>query len=204
MQFRYYHEINLDDYKLSEPDFDSVNNIFTSKLLDNKNKELRIKSGNMRLISRQETNIKTEFLHTADEYYQFTKTLDSYLKGEAEKHLTNILGNINKDTLDNLFRSSISLPDKLPSLPIMVFKLNDSCKFTGLKRRKASLEDFGENSNIEVHYVIHGINYFKNKCEIVYDVLQLKLVNASCETIEQLINKNSEIEYQLSDNNDDN
>jgi len=204
MQFRYYHEVKLYDYTLSEPEFDSANNIFTSKLLDNKNKELRIKSGNMRLVSRQDKQIRVEFLHTADEYYQYIKNLDSLLKGEAEKHLSNILGNINKDTLDNMFRSSILLPEKLPSLPVMVFQLNDNCKFTGLKRRKATLEDFKENSNIEVHFVVHGINYFKNKCEIIYDVLQLKLVEASCETIESLINKNSEIEYQLSDNNEEN
>lgn len=204
MQFRYYQEVKLSDYTLSEPEFDSVNNIFASKLLDSKNKVPRIKSGNMRLVSRQDKQIKVEFLHTADEYYQYIKNLDSFIKTEAEKHLSNILGNINKDTLDNLFRSSILLPEKLPSLPTMVFNLNDNCKFTGLRKRKVSLDDFKDNTNIEVHFVINGINYFKNKCEIIYDVLQLKLVEASCETIENLINKNPDIEYQLSDNDDDN
>lgn len=199
MQFRYYNETNLYDYKLLEPEFDSTNNIFASKLQDNKNKELKIKSGNMRFLSKQDNYIKVEFLHTSNEYYQYIKSLDTFLKSEAEKHLTSMLGNVNKETLDNLFRSSIIVPDKLPALPMMMFKLNENCKFSGLKRRKLSIDDFKENANVEIHYVVHGINYFKNKCEIVYDVLQLKLVEATTETLEELINKTPEIEYQLSE-----
>ena len=204
MQFRYYNEANLYDYHLSEPEFDDVDKLYKSKLLDDKKKGLRIKSGNMRFLSKQDKYIKAEFLHTTNDYYQYIKNIDSHLKGEAEKHLLNILGNINKDTLDNMFRSSILLPEKIPSLPTMLFKLNDDCKFAGLKRRKATIDDFKEDSNIEVHFIIHGINYFKNRCEIVYDVLQLKLIETSCETIETLINKTSEIQYQLSDNDDEN
>lgn len=202
MSFFYYNEINLYDYKLSEPNFDTINSIFTSKFLDTKDKELKLKSGNMRLVSTQDKIIKAEFLHTSDEYYQYIKNIDSYLKSEAEKHLSNILGNINKETLDNLFKSSILLPEKIPALPTMIFRLNDNCKFIGQKRRKITLEEFKENSNIEVHFVIHGINYYKNKCEIIYDVLQLKLIDTTCETIENLINKTQEIEYQLSETNE--
>lgn len=206
MQFRYYNEVNLYDYKLSEPNFDSINNIFMSKFIDVKDKELKVKSGNMRLVSKQDKSVTAEFLYTTNDYYQFIKNLDKHIKSEAEKHLINMLGSVKKDTFDNLFKSSVTIPDQIPALPTMTFKINDACKFTGLKRRKISFDDFKENTNIEIHYIIHGINYLKNKCEVVYDVIHLKLIDAECDTLETLLNKKQEedIEYNLVGDSDEN
>jgi len=207
MQFNYYNEIDINSYHLSEPIYDELNDIYMCKLTDTKNKEIRVKSSSMRLLDLIDNNLRLEFIHTSNDFYQFVNNLDNYLKEGVKEQLSKLLENINKDTLDNLFKSSINLPDKLPSLPFMKFKLDSTCKFAANRRRKISIESLKQNTEIEIHLFITGVNLYKNKYEVIYNVHQVKLIGDYSPSLVDLLTKNpneddgtnENIEYVLDD-----
>jgi hypothetical protein len=203
MQFSYYNDIDLYNYHLTEPIHDEIKDVFMCKLVDDKDKEVRLKSSSMRLLDLVDNDIRLEFVHTANDFYQFIINLDTHLKDEVHKQLTNMLGTLNKETLDNLFKSSINLPVKLPSLPYMMFKLDDTCKFAANRRRKISIDNLKQNNEIEVHLIIQGIYLYKNRYELVYKVYQVKLIGDYHPSLPDLLAKGTELDEKDDDNKAD-
>jgi hypothetical protein len=193
MQFCDYNEINLCEFHLNVPDFDSNYSIFVSNILNsNTNSIMNIKSGNLRLLNFEDDMLQIEFLYSSNNFYEFINNVDSQFKNEIIENGTDWFGDhVNIDTFNNIFKPSINLPTKLPGLPTMNFKCDIDCKITGKRRKKLSKSDLKQNMEIELHFVIEAIHFHKNKCHLIYNVKNIRVLNNICQTFESLFGENN-------------
>lgn len=193
MQFCSYNEINLYEFHLNVPDFDSNYSIFISNILNsNTNSTMNIKSGNLRLLNFKDDILQIEFLHSSNNFYEFINNIDLQFKNEIIKNGTDWFGDqVNVDTFNNIFKPSISLPIKLPGLPTMNFKCDTDCKVSGKRRKKLSKNDLKQNMEIELHFMIEGIHFHKNKCHLIYNVKNIRVLNNICQTFENSFGENN-------------
>jgi len=199
MQFQDYKEINLYSFHFNQPEFESNYNIFISKLTnnidnDNKNTNMNIKTDSLRLLSFKDNVLQIEFLYSSNNFYKFISNLDSYSKEEIIKNGSEWFGNnLNTDTINNIFKSSVHLPDKLPAFPTIHFKLDEKCKIIGKKRKKLTSNELKPNMEIELSFTVDGVHFQKNKCNLVYNVHQIKIINDICQSIESLFAEDEEV-----------
>jgi len=207
MRFCCYNEINLYDLSLDLPQYNQTNQIFISKVLNNGNiKPLNIKSDSLRLVSFKDNILQTEFLYSSNNFYKFINDMDTQFKNEIIYNGTKWFGeNINNNTLNNIFKYSVSLPDKLPGLPMLNFILDDSCKILN-KKKQTNIDDLKQNMEIELQFTIEEIHYQKYKCYPVFKIKQIKIVNDICQTLESLLDSSSKEEDKIEshDNNNSN
>lgn len=198
MQFCNYNEINLHIFHLDIPYFDFDNNVFISKLFDNNdNHSMNIKSDSLRLLNLKDDTLQMEFLYSSNNFYNFINNLDMQSKNEIIKNGFEWFGNsLNIDTIDNLFKQSVILPTKIPGLPTINFKCDDLCKITSNKKKKLSKNDLKPNMEIELCFVVDGIHFYKNKCHLIYNVKQIKILNDICQSFESLFKTNEDDDYQ--------
>lgn len=192
MNYINFNEINLNEYHLQQPIFDDIKNIFISLY----NKKLGIISANLRLLNILNDNIVTEFLPNNNNFYKFIQNLDISSKDQIIKNGEQWLGNsFNIDSIYNLFKLSICLPDKIPSLPTLSFKISEKTKIISKKKKKMKLCDLKKDFEIEIKFEVEGIYFFTNKCNIVYNADEIKILSELCQSFECL--------FQDDDNNDE-
>jgi len=178
MQFHDYSEHDPSSFILNQPLFDVDRSCFISKIIDNKDANINLKSSNLRLTSVQNDIIKFEFLHSSNDFYKFINNLDATTKGQIIRNGAEWFGNsLNTDTINNIFKYSAYLPDKLPSFPYINFIIDKNCKIIGKRRKKLTVGDLRLNMEFEVCFAIDGLYFYKNKCHLVYVIHQLKLIN---------------------------
>jgi len=195
MQFCDYKEINLYSFRFNQPIFESNYNIFISKLTDNNDidKTMNIKSDSLRLLNFKDNILQIEFLYSSNNFYKFISTLDSQSKEEIIKNGSDWFGNsLNTDTINNIFKQSICLPNKLPGFPTINFKLDEKCKIVGKKRKKLTQNELKPNMEVELSFSVDGIHFQKNKCNLVYIVHHIKIVNDVCQSFENLFGEDDD------------
>mgnify|MGYP001488336931 CR=1 FL=1 len=218
MQFHNYNEINLNLFDLNVPIFNSNYNIFISKILNNNiqkidnndivndiNNTINIKSDSLRLLNFKDDVLQTEFLYSSNDFYKFINSLDVQFKNEIIKKGTEWFGNnLNSDTVNNIFKQSVILPDKLPGLPTVNFKWDDTCKISSNKKKKLSKNDLKQNMEIELDFIVEGIYFYKNRCHLVFNVKHIKILNDVCQSFESLFEDNDNSNNDHDNENDNN
>jgi|688.fasta_scaffold136527_2 hypothetical protein len=186
MQFFDHKKIDLYKFHLNDPKFDHNYNIFISELFDNDNNLINIKSSSLRLLNVKNNILNTELLYSSTEFYEFINKLDEHVKNEIIKNGSRWFGNnLNTDTINNMFKRSVFLPDRLPGFPTFIFEINDETKIIN-KRKKISIDNLHNNMELEISFIINGVYFFKNKCNLIYTTKEIKVINDMCQTIESL------------------
>lgn len=179
-------------FSLIEPEFD-LNN-FISKLLDENGNSAYIKSSSLRLVDISENILTAEFLYSSQEFYNFIRNLDEYLKMQLIQKGPLWFGDkFDTDKINNLFRSTILLPEKLPGLPLLKFKLTDNFVIVGKDNNKYELDDLKSNMEIKIHFCIDGVEFHKNMCNVLMSVYQININKNLCQTIDNLFFPNSAV-----------
>lgn len=198
MQFCDYKEIDTNLFHLNVPEFDYNYNIFISRLLNtNTNVKskvtMNIKSDSLRLLDIKDGILQVEFLYSSNDFYEFINGIDSQFKEEIIVNGSDWFGNnLNNDTINNIFKQSVNLPVKIPGLPTINFRYDDNCKISGIKRKKLSMDDLKPNMEIELHFTVEGIYFYKNRCHLIHNVKQIKILNDTCQSFESLFGENDE------------
>ncbi len=209
MSYLDYKKVNLYMFNFEQPNFESTYNIFISNLiktdetgLPGTNSQLNVKSDGLKLLCIKDNSLQIEFLPSSNNFYNFINTLDAKAKDEIIKKGLDWFGNnLNIDTVNNIYKQSIQLPVKLPGFPILNFKISENCKITGTRRKKLTIDDLKPNMEIELSFIIEGVYFYKNKCNLVYCVNCIKVINGMCQTLENLFSDNDEL--NKNDNNID-
>lgn len=186
-------------FNLTEPEFES--NKFMSKFVDENNSPAYIKSGSLRLLDITGNILTVEFLYSSQEFYDFIKSIDNYLKEQLiEKGPIWFGDKFDTDKINNLYRSSVHLPTKLPGLPIIKFKLDENCILVGKDDNRYDIDDLKTNMEIKVHFCIEGVEFHKNQCNASFTCYQVNVMRNFCQTIDNFYYPNSEI---MSDTEDE-
>jgi hypothetical protein len=179
-------------FNLNEPEFDS--NKFISKFLDENHGHAYIKSANLRLINISGNILTAEFLYSSQDFYDFIKALDIYLKSQLiEKGPIWFGDRFDTDKVNNLYRPSILLPDNLPGLPVLQFKLVDNYTIVGKDNNRYDLDDLKVDMEIKLHFCIDGIEFHKNMCNASFSVYQVNIMKNYCQTVGNLFSPYSEV-----------
>ena len=183
-------------FNLSAPVFDEKSNKFIAKLVD-MNQGLGhayMKSSSLRLLGIRNNILFAEFLYSSQEFYNFIKSLDEYMKHEVIENGKEWFGEkFDADKVNNLFRPSIKLPEKLPSLPFIEFKLSDQCIIVNKELEKDyDLNDLKMDMEIKLHFCIDGVEFYKNHCNVSFSVYEIDINKNLCQTLDNLFNPVSE------------
>ncbi|ARF09442.1 hypothetical protein Indivirus_1_65 [Indivirus ILV1] len=183
--------MNLYIFNLNEPIFHE--NKFVARLKDENNNDAYMRSSRLRLLGISNNIISVEFLYSSNEFYNFIKSVDDYIKNKIIENSPNWFGNhFNGDKVNNLFRSSIYLPEKLPGLPYMNFKVTDNCIVLDRDNRKCSIDELKVNMEIKLHYSIDGVEFYKNHCEVSFSVYEIDISKYLCQTLDSILCSNEE------------
>ena len=97
---------------------------------------------------------------------------------------------VNKETIKNLFRSNILLPETLSSNPGLKFKINIDENNNLKLNNKINLEEIKKNIKLKLYLNLSNVNFYKNKI----------IININIENINISNNYSSITEYSFSDN----
>ena len=199
MNYLDYKKVNLYMFSLAQPNYESDYNVFISKLIEmdisGQTKQLNVKSDSLKLvyICIKDNNLQIEFLPSSNNFYNFINALDVKAKDEIIKKGPEWFGNsLNSDTVNNIYKQSVQLPVKLPGFPTVNFKIGENCKIVGARRKKLIFDSLKPNMEIELSFTIEGVYFNKNKCNLVYCVNCIKVINGMCQTLENLFSDNDE------------
>lgn len=185
-------ELNLYIFNLNQPIFDFTYNIFISKF----NSEICVKYNSVKLLEVSEDSLRIEFLHSSNILYGCITQLDDKVKEEIILNGESWFGNnLNTDTINNMFKYSIKLPEKLPGFPTMEFKISENCGVFGVSgKRRMAIGKLKPNMEIEIGFSVSGVHFYKNRCNLVYCVNYIKVINNVCLMLEDLFGGNSDEE----------
>lgn len=190
-----YKTIDLNTYQIENPIFDYNQKIYTSKLVNPV-----IKSQNLRIMSiingsdQSDCVIKTEFMPWSNNFYDFVQKSESHIKNLIVTKSVDLFGHsVNSETIGNLFKGSIFLPDKIPNLPTMNFiivikKDKPDCKLINSKGKNMKFSDLTNDMEVEISYDIRELTFHKTKCYLSYVVKEIKVINNICASLECLLN----------------
>lgn len=193
MEFIDYNKIKLFSLNLGQPTFISEKGIYLSSIYNENNNKVGIKKINFRLLQVKNRELHLEFLYSTNEFYNFMLDLDKYIRDQIISNGSTWFGNnLDGDTINNIYKTAINLPDKIPSFPYIKFLCHEDCKITGKKRKKCQLDDLKPNMELEIDFLINGVFYYPNKCNISYSVTQIKVVNDICQSFNSLFHEDNE------------
>lgn len=179
-------------FNLSEPKFNA--NKFISNFIDENNTSAYIKSGNLRLIDITGNILTAEFLYSSQEFYRLITEMDQYLKTQLIEKGPQWFGDkFDIDKINNLFKSSVLLPNKLPGLPLIKFRLTENCTIVGKDDNRYDIDDLTPDMEIKVHFCINGIEFHKNMCNVSFSIYQINIMKKICQTIDNLYYPTSEL-----------
>lgn len=185
--------INLNDYNLQQPTFNSDFNGFVSALVNNNSLQLQIESPSLKLISVNEDNIVIEFLPSSNDFYTLINQIDEYIKNLIIKNGPTWFGvNLNEETINRLFHKSINLPKNIPSLPHMEFILDPKAVKIKNKKRKGQLSDLLPNMEIKLDLTVSGVQFYKHMFCVCFEINQLFIINNVCQSLECFFNNAEE------------
>lgn len=198
MEFIDYNQVNIDTLTIKAPIFDSIKGIFISALT-NDGSDVCIDKVVMKLKSIHDNELELEFIYSDNDLYKFVHDIERYCKNQIIINGSNWFGrNLNEDTINNIYKISISLPDKIPALPYMTFICNEDCKISR-KRKKIEFSDLKPNMEIEIGFCINGIQYYKNKCGLCYCLNYIKVINDICQSFDCLFENEDDDDSEISD-----
>lgn len=201
MQFLNYNEINLYDYQLLMPTFNDSKNIFESEL----NKKCMIKSDHMKLLDIKDNTIRCEFLYNTNKFYQFMLKSDNYYKGCIINNAVGWFGNsLNGDTINNMFKGVIALPNKLPNFPTVELVLDSGCEILNRSNKSIRLDQLKLNMEVVLFISLECLEFYKSRCNLRYKVHKVQSMGSVCQVLENLFNHgDNESEIDDRDNIDD-
>jgi len=194
--------INLNDYNLQQPIFDSNFNGFISVLVNNNNtSQLQMESPSLKLVSINEDSIIVEFLPSSNDFYTLINQIDEYIKNLIVKNgLTWFDANLNEETINRLFYKSIQLPKNIPSLPHMEFYFDPKTIKIKNKKRKGNLSDLIPNMEIKLDFVVSGVQFYKHMFCVCFEINQLFIINNVCQSLECFFNNAEECNIESESN----
>jgi hypothetical protein len=179
MQFRNYKTVDMRSFSLDQPKYDSKKETFISKF----NNQARIKTDSIRLLNIEDGTLQVEMLYSSNDFYNYVGDFDCHTKSEIVKNGPEWLGgSLNEITINNMFKKTMQLPEKLPMFPTMNFEYND-IKVMGKRRKKLSVNDLKPNMEIEVGFTIDGVYFYKDKCYVCYIAQQIQVINENSPSI---------------------
>lgn len=196
-----YNEINLSKHPLNTPIFNYSDEIFESEIHSPIIKSAPLKFLDVDLVKR---TLICEFLFNSNDFYQFILSVDhNYKKQLIENGEEWFGGNLNLNTINNIFKNSVSLPTKIPTLPYLSFKLSENCEIYDCGK-KIKLNDMPLNTEVELFFQINSLRYFKHKCYLEYIVKKINITNKTCQTLDSLfedenLNDSEDIKNEIYD-----
>lgn len=191
---------NLYMFNLNQPTFDYTYNIFISKFNNDMNIKYTVKLNEI-IEEADNLQLKIEFLHSSNSLYSYVMQLDNKVKTEIILNGPNWFGDsLNADTINNMFKQSIQLPGKLPGFPTMDLKISENCEVYGISgKRKMAINKLKPNMEIEIGFSVDGVYFYKNKCNLVYYVNHIRVINNVCLIWEDLFSSDDENEIDQID-----
>jgi hypothetical protein len=193
--------IDLYTFHLKNPVFDITSDIFKSIFQDNNETNCKIRTSSLKLnnivSSDSHSVLELEFLTSGNDFYKFIQNLDAYIKNDIINNGMQLIGKeVNPETIDNLFKKSIKLPETIPSLPYIncyVSKNNNTigCKVINKNGRKISHNNI--KTDIEIELCLHPeLELHKNKCHLSFIADEIKIINNVCPSLEDLLKQNND------------
>lgn len=170
-----FYDINIYTLKLTHPVY-SLKELFISNLFDENNNIINIKNKKFKLLHVNDNSLFLEFIPSSNLLYKFILELDKYIKEQIINNAEEWFENkVNNDTINNLYKSSINLPDTIPdALPNMKFNLSNNCKIIQ-ENKKIDISELKQNTIIKIDFSIIGLYFFKNKCHLEYIVNKINI-----------------------------
>ena len=197
-----YSNINLYSIILNDPIYNKDDNIYVSSIrynIEDNLEEFYIKSSRLKVINIEKigniTKIEAEFLLTEPKFYEIVHSMDNYVIDQVVKNGNEWFGiNLNYDTIENLFKKTIELPQRLDNFPKMIiFILSDSTIYDK-SGEKILVEDIKENNEIITTLHLKNIEFHVNKYNLVYIAKTIEICNYFCQTSHYLFDDSDELD----------
>jgi hypothetical protein len=194
----------LNDYQLNKPKFNNYDGTFISNFYNEDREKYIVATPNFRILSYGDSILELEFLPSSNEFYKFISQVDDIFVQSIVKSGNEWFDkDLNNHTVNNLFKSSLNIPKKIPSLPFIRVMTTDETKVIGKKRKKGNLGDVKLNSEVQLKMSIVGVVFEMNKCCVLYVATEIKIVNDVCQSFECLFDdENGDDLDQDSETND--
>lgn len=177
------------DLQLEDPIYNDKTDSFESLIIYTKNgKHPEITTPILKYIDHTVNNesiyLTVEFLPSTNDFYLFIRDLEEYIKNQLYANGEKLFGNkFASEKINNLFKSVVKLPDKIPALPLMIFKINN---------KLLEIEQLISNTEIEIVFNIKCIELKMYQCSVVFDVIKVNTSKKICQTYEYLITDSDE------------
>lgn len=190
---------NITLYKvtLDRPVFNKKEDAFVSQININDRGGQLLLSPSMRFLDVIDMGnillVEAEFLPGGSGLYRLVHDLDEQVRDEILRNGEDLLGKkFNPNSVENLFRRTLSVPDDIPALPKMCFIVKKRgnglmCKVRERGRGSADIFNLKQGNEVEIKFTIDGVHFFKNRWCIMYVANEIKVVNYQCQTLKCLI-----------------
>ena len=172
------------DLQLDDPIYNDETSMFESSITYTKNnKTPEITTDVLKYIScstidKDHVELTVEFLPSCNNFYTFFNELEEDIKMLVLNSSESLIGiKMSNGAINNLFKKSVKLPETLPSLPRLKFKVN---------KNMINKDNIEIGTEITITYNIKSIELGVYDCRIIYDVTNINFNGKHCQSFDYL------------------
>lgn len=175
-----YEDIDLNLMRLNDLELELIENnkTFVSKIKYN-GQNFDMKTSLLKLVDIKKENdicmIEVEFLSKFSDFYELIYDIDDFVLNQILSKSNKWFGaeKMNPETIENLFKRTLQLPNKLSRNPTMKLIVD----------KKIDVKDGIKNSEIRLILNLDKIIFYPNMYLLNYNVIELEIVDDSCEKL---------------------
>lgn len=206
-----YSDVNLYSITFSEPIYQEEDSIYSSTVQyeDGENEgDFYIKTSRLRVDEIQKvgnlTKITVEFLLSDPKFYEVVRSIDNYVVDEIVKNGDEWFGISPKyDTIENLFKKTVQLPDRLEKFPRMDIFVVGEVEVIDKNGDNVSIDNLKVNNEIVAVLQLRNIEFHINKYNLIYTVEKVEICNYFCQSSHYLFDDSDELD-SMNDNSETN
>lgn len=202
-----YTDINLNSIIFNDPIYNKNDDIFESNIKysnGDSSDDFTINTARLRIVKIKKygdvTKLVVEFLLSEPKFYEVIKNIDEYTINKVVENSERWFGNKSKyETIENLFKNTIELPNKLHNFPVMAIYLLNDCKIYNKVGDLVNINQLKENNEITTELQLKNIEFHVHKYNLDYICSKINIINYFCQVSHYLFTDSDDIS-SLEDN----
>lgn len=159
----------MTDYQLEELEWNDDDNMYTSKV---NGQELI--SEPIKIIKFDSSKITFEFTQWSNNFYQRINNLELGIKNKIIESSDILFGeSVNPDNINDMFATSVKLPESVPNLPTITLNYNNNLKIYDRGNKLMELNNLKNNMTVEIKFYPDHVRFHRSSCNIQYIVIEI-------------------------------
>lgn len=198
--------INVEDYdpdnlSIDKPQKNEDINMYESSINYLSNDNLIIKTPKLKVVAiiseDDDVNLIADFTPQCENFYRGINNFDCSIKQKIVDNGELFFGaETNKKTINNLYKSNISLPISLATLPQITITIPIEqgkvvCNVIDKNNNPITLDDIKEDNEVMMIIMINRLCFYTDRCNIPYIAHTIKIFNKICQTEKYLFEEDT-------------